>query len=1122
MAFGLSRLRRRARGAAAQDSRRRHFSGREGRRLGRQAVLGFAVLEDRRLLSGVSALGLEEQGPLVGDAIADPALALVDSGPWLATSEGPVFPTNYEQYLVELINRARADPEGEAARYGIDLNEGLAAGTISSSPKQPLAINPYLVNAARGHSQWMIDTDVFSHTGTAGSSPGDRMSAAGYAFIAPWSWGENIAWTGTTGSSLPPISTTDSLHRALFVDSNVAGRGHRLNLMNSSFREGGAGIVFGNFTGYNAEMVTEDFAYSGSSRFLTGVAYDDRLVSRDNFYTPGEGLGSVTITARRSSDGATFTTTTWSSGGYSLALSAGTYTVTATGGGLGGTVTFQSVVIGSVNVKVDFTTDLVNGNHPPTADAGGPYYVTEGGTVTLSGARSSDPEQSAATLTYEWDLDGDGVFGEQGAGALRGNETGMSPVFSAVGLDGPSTRTVSLRVYDAAGAASNIVTAQITIANVSPVITQLALTPQLGRANQPVQLTITFTDPGTPDRHTAQIDWGQGTPQTVSVTAGARSVTVSHVYTADGFYSATVTVTDDDGGSSGPMPLDVIIKSGDVAGPHAYVLGNGVSIATGDATPSSADFTDFGWAHEATSGPTRTFIVANDGTQTLNLGVVSIPAGYTLVQGLPSSLAPRTWASFTVRLDTTVRGVVSGNITFSTNRGDQNPFTFAITGTVGPVAAPYNLSAAATSATSVQLAWQNPNSAVDRFTIDWKTDGFRDPWSTPEELPGGTTAWQATGLVPFVAYRYRLIGYSATGNPGTDEIQVMFDGGGNCWTLGKDHRLLRNGVLVRGDTEDFLVTSDGYLYWLGTGGVFERRPIGGGAWERLDDDAVRFQVVDGVAYSVGADKWLNRNGVPMWTNTLDYYIMPEDTPSSPLGTVYWHGFYGAVTGILQRLKPGATTWQDLDQDAIRYEIDSNGVCYSIGRDGWLNREGDRQWQNTKDYVIEAHTNPALNNTIYWLGTSGVFQRQRPGTTVWQDLDQDAVSFTIDDGGIAYSVGRDYWLNREGVPMWHKTRAFRILADRSIYWFGWDNTYAGIVERLPYQASGWQRLDVDATKVAIRDAWVAYSLGKDKRVNYEGTPTWDNVDDMFIDGDGCLVMKRLAGDVLLSGSYFEML
>src|SRR5207253_1520873 len=193
------------------------------------------------------------------------------------------YPTNAEQYLLELINRGRANPTAEAARYGIDLNEGLTAGTISTAPKQPLAISPFLVTSARGHSQWMIDTDTFSHTGINGTDPGDRMTNAGYAFTGSWTWGENIGWSGSTGS-VDLNSTTAQIHRDLFVDSTVTGRGHRLNLMSNSFREIGPGVVTGNFSGYNAVMVTEDFATTGSNVFLTGVAYTD-AITKDNFYT---------------------------------------------------------------------------------------------------------------------------------------------------------------------------------------------------------------------------------------------------------------------------------------------------------------------------------------------------------------------------------------------------------------------------------------------------------------------------------------------------------------------------------------------------------------------------------------------------------------------------------------------------------------------------------------------------------------------------------------------------------------------------------------------------------------------------------------------------------------------
>ena len=53
----------------------------------------------------------------------------------------------------------------------------------------------------------------------------------------------------------------------------------------------------------------------------------------DHFYDVGEGLGGVTVTAT-STTGQAYTTTTWASGGYDLALPTGTYTVAFSGGGI--------------------------------------------------------------------------------------------------------------------------------------------------------------------------------------------------------------------------------------------------------------------------------------------------------------------------------------------------------------------------------------------------------------------------------------------------------------------------------------------------------------------------------------------------------------------------------------------------------------------------------------------------------------------------------------------------------------------------------------------------------------------------------------------------------------------
>jgi Ca2+-binding RTX toxin-like protein len=252
-------------------------------------------------------------------------------------------PTAYEQLFLELINRARLDPAAEAARTGVSL------GTIPATQKQPLAFNPRLNDAADSHSSWMLANGVFSHTGAGGSSPGARMQAAGYSFTGSWTWGENIAWNGTTGT-LNVLNSVLSQHDGLFRSS-----GHRANILNDNFKEAGIGSIVGKFKGYNALMTTQDFAKSGTGSFVTGVAYND--TNNDAFYSIGEGKGGIQMQLL-SGTSVLGTTATWSAGGYSLKTTAvGQLTVKFSGGGLTQSVG-ATITMGSPNAKVD----LVNGN----------------------------------------------------------------------------------------------------------------------------------------------------------------------------------------------------------------------------------------------------------------------------------------------------------------------------------------------------------------------------------------------------------------------------------------------------------------------------------------------------------------------------------------------------------------------------------------------------------------------------------------------------------------------------------------------------------------------------------------------------------------------------------------
>lgn len=108
----------------------------------------------------------------------------------------------------------------------------------------------------------------------------------------------------------------------------------------------------------------------------------------------------------------------------------------------------------------------------------------------------------------------------------------------------------------------------------------------------------------------------------------------------------------------------------------------GVQQGATSITDGQAGAVNFGNVQQGMTGPSLAFTVTNSGSQPLTLGVPSLPAGYTLVEGLTSPLNPGASDTFTVRLDSATMGTKSGSITFSTNDPDENPFNFPITGAV--------------------------------------------------------------------------------------------------------------------------------------------------------------------------------------------------------------------------------------------------------------------------------------------------------------------------------------------------------------------------------------------------------------------------------------------------------
>jgi predicted extracellular nuclease len=157
----------------------------------------------------------------------------------------------------------------------------------------------------------------------------------------------------------------------------------------------------------------------------------------------------------------------------------------------GQTVTFDaSAITGpatlTINVQVtdaggatatDSATVVVNAH--PTADAGGPYTVVEGQTVTVS-ATGSDPESGA--LTYAWDLDNNGSF----------ETAGQTATYTAAAGSAPASPTIRVRVTDPLGLTA-IDSATVNIIwNFSGFLSPLANPPVENKANSGAAILIGF------------------------------------------------------------------------------------------------------------------------------------------------------------------------------------------------------------------------------------------------------------------------------------------------------------------------------------------------------------------------------------------------------------------------------------------------------------------------------------------------------------------------------------------------------------------------------------------------------------------------------------------------------
>jgi PKD repeat protein len=253
---------------------------------------------------------------------------------------------------------------------------------------------------------------------------------------------------------------------------------------------------------------------------------------------PGNNCGTWTFTSNATDLDSDITSTDWTFGDggngngspvQHVFATPGTYTVTesvtdaAGGDDLTVDTTTHSQAVGVVNTG------------QPTANLGAtPNPAQLNQTVAFSAAGSADTGAGGAIADYAWDLDGNGSYETD-----TGTTGSASQAFTTVG-----SHTVRLRVTDNCGAtATDIVS--VFVQNTPPTASWTS-TPVPGKPGQAMTFNASASnDPGG-SIASYTWSWGDGTANTTTANPIAQ-----HTFATAGTKIVTLTVTDNDGATSG-------------------------------------------------------------------------------------------------------------------------------------------------------------------------------------------------------------------------------------------------------------------------------------------------------------------------------------------------------------------------------------------------------------------------------------------------------------------------------------------------------------------------------------------------------------------------------------------
>lgn len=317
-------------------------------------------------------------------------------------------------------------------------------------------------------------------------------------------------------------------------------------------------------------------------------------------------------------------------------------------------------------------------NTAPTVNAGPDQTVASGAAVTLDGS-ASNANDAGQTLGFNWAQ-------ASGPAVTLTGATTASPSFTAPTLiAGAPDAVIVNELTGNDGVDSDVDTVQITVEappNTTPT------------ADAGADATVTSGDVVTLDGSGSDAnDVGQALTYAWTLVSGptatlsdatAQSPTFAAPAVATQQVSVWQLIVNDGVANSAADQVSITINP--IPTPEIVIEGNSYSISDGDSSPSLADHTDFGSVVAVGAGAQdRTFTVRNAGAASLTYGTPSLSgpdaAQFALSSGTGSTLAAGASATFTIRYSPSAVGLHTATVTLTNNDADENPFTFAISGT---------------------------------------------------------------------------------------------------------------------------------------------------------------------------------------------------------------------------------------------------------------------------------------------------------------------------------------------------------------------------------------------------------------------------------------------------------